>query len=95
MTTETLGCLRINCPEFCEREDFRRWLNEKALAGLATWHPAGDEPGGCSDVFLVYDHGECGDVADGSMPGDVWEEVCRLCDEAGLEYGVVWLANVE
>jgi hypothetical protein len=99
MTTAQLPCLRIDCPEWYEREDFIQWLQAGVGKGLATWHVAG-EVGDMSDVFLVYDNGECGDLfgfqgSDVQFPDDLWAEVRRRCDEAGVEYGLVWLTNVE
>jgi hypothetical protein len=94
MTTEQLPCLRINCAEWYERLNFRRWLNAGLGHGLATWHPGGNV-GDYGDVFLVYDVGECGEVNGCPFPADIWEEVCRLCAEAGLSYGVIWLTNMQ
>src|SRR5262249_45915116 len=93
--------LHINCPAWSRRQDFRAFLNQQtqwharqnpaeAFWGLATWHRPGDEPGETSDVFLVYDGGS-GDSE--AMPQDVWAEVCRLAQENGFEYALVWISN--
>jgi hypothetical protein len=89
MKTETLPCLRINCPAWYQRPGVVAWL--RAMPGPATWGLHGTEPGECSDLFMTFDHG---DGSDSDMPEDLWAEGCRLCDEAGLGYGVIWLANV-
>jgi hypothetical protein len=93
MHTAKLPCLRINCPEWYERLDFLRWLKDGADEGLARWWQPGRHTNDYADVFMTYDHGEGSDKL--GLPDDIWEEVCRLCDEAGLERGVIWLCNVE
>lgn len=84
--------MRINCPEFYEDPDFLDWINGKTGCELLTWHVAGDEAGDYSDVFLNYDHGDGAYSED--VPEHIWEEICRLAEEAGFEYGMIWLTNL-
>jgi len=93
--TEVYPCLKLNVPQWYERKDFQKWLNDfvdpHEGRRHATWHQFG-EPGEYSDIFVTYDHGEGSDFEE--MPGDCWEDITRVCKEQGLEYAVVWLTNL-
>ena len=89
-TAAVIPCLRINAPEWYQREDFRAWLNG---AGRATWHTRGELPSEYSDVFITFDHGEGSDY-DVLMPEDIWQEISAAAAANRLEDGLVWISNV-
>ena len=93
---ETYPCIKINVPQWYEREDFQKWLNDRAAGirtdiRLATWHQY-DEPGEYSDIFVTYDHDEGSDLEE--MPKGCWEDLCRVCKERGIKHAVLWLTNL-
>lgn len=90
MEAERGECLRINAPEWYDREDFAAWLNEE---GRATWHKRGKAPGEYSDVFVTFDHCEGSDY-DASMPEDIWRAIAAAAKACGVEDGIVWISNV-
>lgn len=81
--------LRINCPDWYEREDFQKYLNAPRTA---TWHVKDQNPGDFSDIFFVYDHDEGSDSFE--IPEDIWEEVCQMAKKENIEYAIVWLTNL-
>ncbi len=92
---EVYPCLQVNVPQWYEREDFQKWLNDfvNPHAGRrhATWHVFG-EVGEGSDIFVTYDQNEGSDYEE--MPKDCWEDLCRVCKERGVKYAVLWLTNL-
>jgi hypothetical protein len=93
MRFEKLPCLRIDCAEWYERPDFRRWLADGfENGGTATWWRPGQPPHAHADVFMTFDSG--GGSDSDVMPEAVWAEISRLAAEAGMTSGVVWLSNV-
>jgi hypothetical protein len=92
---ETTNCLRINAPQWYQRQDFLDWLNQPSTA---TWHRKGEPPSEYSDVFVTID-GEEGSDANGvspdSIPEDIWREIVEAARRLGIDYGIVWLSNVE
>lgn len=96
MTAENVPAIDIHCPELFRDPDFAAWVDRRAGKGLATWHVAGEEAGDFSDVFLVYDHGECGDAtgrADEAMPESCWEKLDAFLKARGVEYAFGRLIN--
>jgi len=101
---EIADVIRIDCPEWFERADFRRWLNNPDKPNLATWHTTGKDPDEYSDIFMTYDHGEGSDAYGppdpdepaplGDFPDDIWEDICEVCRNNGIDYCVIWLSNV-
>jgi len=88
-----LKALRIDAPDWYAREDFRTWLNQPHTA---TWHHKGGQVGDFSDVFTTYDNGEGPDAnADGVIPDDIWEFICKTCEKQNLSYAVIWITNIE
>jgi hypothetical protein len=94
---ERIDCLRLNCPRWFRRPDFQAFLSHAGQFGegwgLATWHEPGAEPGECSDIFMTFDHGVGSDYH--AVPEDVWEEICQAAKAHGVEYGVIWVTNLE
>jgi hypothetical protein len=95
--TEHLPCLQINAPEWYQREDFLRYiqqgLNQQHPGlGVATWH-RGPQASEFSDLFLWFEDGDGSDF--GLMPEDIWQELCRICQEADFNGGIVWITNLE
>ena len=92
---EDIQCLKINVPQWYEREDFKKWLNKyiqpTELRRHATWHTGG-EPNEMSDLFVTYDQGEGSDFEE--MPEDCWEEIHRMCRELNVKCAVIWLTNL-
>ena len=82
--------IRINVPEWYEREDFQTWLNGNGKQ--ATWHTKGAKPNEFSDVFMWYDNHE---GSDSDMPESIWEELCKICDSEGFEFGYIHLTNIQ
>jgi hypothetical protein len=87
-----LGCVRINVPQWYEREDWNNFINRVNGSRPATWHEPGSNPTEFSDVFVVYDGGEGSDADD--IPGDIWAEIGSIVKEYGLPYAVVRITNV-
>lgn len=74
--------VRINAPEFFEREDFQEFLNRAVDPDTddttATWHQSG-EPNDYSDLFVTYDNGEGSDaLPPGSRPEETAPEFSDL-----------------
>lgn len=96
---DTLSCYRLYAADLFDDPAFREWLNRRVGKGLATWH-VGGEPHEFSDVFVIYDHGE-GDesprsaLEENAMPEHCWDAICALCEAEGIEYGLLWLLNME
>ncbi len=82
--------LRIDARDWYRRKDFLAWLNSPKP--IATWHTKGKPVGEYSDVFFTFDHGEGSDRD--SIPEDIWQEICRMAAEHGVEDGLVWVANL-
>jgi hypothetical protein len=92
-TVEKIEGLKINAPEFFRDVRFLAWLNN-TIPGQTrptTWHEPGSEAGEYSDVFINFDHGCSAD--DQHLPGDIFEQLCRIADEHGMTYGVFWVTN--
>ena len=81
----------IVAPQWYEREDFRQFIDDPT-SRLATWHPKGKPPSEFSDVFVTYDDGE---GSDSDMPAEIWEEICSICRQLHVKYGLVWIKNLE
>jgi hypothetical protein len=94
MRAERRDCLRINAPEWYDRDDFRAWLNAEGAQRRATWHERGTEPTEYSDVFVTFDSGEGSDY-DTLMPDDIWEAITKAADEVGLSDCIVWISNLQ
>lgn len=92
MTVELdyIRVIRINAPEFYQRADFMAWLNDPQRI-QATWHGKGCEPSEYSDLFFTYADG---DGSDSDMPEEVWKEICRAMNEAGVDNALIWLSNL-
>ena len=104
MNVEKRTCIRINAPEFFERDDFREFLSrslDEDTAPLATWHTGGIPDGG-SDVFVTYDNGEGshaypegGDEVDANLiPQYVWDQICEALDQRDIDHGLLWISNL-
>lgn len=89
-----IACMRIDCPHWFEDKGFVNWLNNHR--GLATWHVPDEPTGDCSDVFLVYDHGECSDFTATCVPvpEHIAKEVREICQSNHFNYGVLWITNL-
>jgi hypothetical protein len=97
--------VRINAPEFFEREDFQEFLNRAVDPDneetTATWHNGG-EPGDYSDLFVTYDNGEGSDAlpSDGDdsdmnlIPQDIWDEICEEMENRGVDHALLWISNL-
>jgi hypothetical protein len=87
--------LKVNCPRLYDRPDFQEWFHRvQAEGGLATWHVSGHPLNEWSDVFLVVDSLECGDVhGNGDDESEWWAELIEVLNTHGFVYGVVWLTN--
>lgn len=99
---EIATLVKINAPDWYERADFVAWLRGKAGTGPppATWHsPENEEPGEYSDVFVTIELGSpvmsFGEGSDSDMPADIWDELCQVVEAAGVQYGLVWVSNIE
>lgn len=93
LKVERLPTVRLNVPQWFERLDFMAWLNNP-LNTIATWH-RGTEANDYSDVFMTYDHGEGSDLGSNDFPEDIEKELIATMDAQGVEYGIIWLSNVE
>lgn len=91
-------CLRLDAPEWYQREDFRVWLHGMADGQQgrrpASWLPTGTpiEIDEWADVFITID-GEEGSDAE-SLPADIWAEIVRLAREHSISDGIVWISNI-
>jgi len=83
--------LKINAPEWFEREDFMAWLNTTERRP-ATWHRKGDGPDEYSDIFTWYEDEYNG--SDTDMPKEVWDELVRICKEERFWCGIIWITNL-
>lgn len=86
--------VEVYAMDFFDDPEFARWLNSRVGQGLATWHIDG-EPGEMSDIFVIYDGGE-GDESSYNplgMPEKFWLQLCKLCEDAGIQYAVLRLLN--
>ena len=87
MSIETLPCIRINCKSLLNAvAPFR------CLPSVATWSKD-KKASDYRDIFTVYDHGEGPDMD--TMPEVVRKMITDACQKAGVEYAVIWLADVE
>lgn len=97
MATElTYTCLQLDRPDWFKRADFRRWLFHD---GTATWvNKLKAQVDDGADAFTTYDGGDGPDAPyeDGSgLPTDIWDEICRLCQELDINYCVVRITPME
>jgi hypothetical protein len=92
---DRMPCIKINAPEWFDREDFKAFLNLREESGrtTATWHWQGAEPGEFSDVFFSYDHGEGSDWE--VIPPDIWARICEIVNNERVVYALIWLTNLE
>ena len=92
--TNRHSCLQIKAPEWYRRPDFLHFLfdgNGNPARGVATWH-RGQTPNDFSDLFLWFDEDD--GPENGGLPVELAQELCRLCQGAGFEHGVVWITNL-
>ena len=95
MDIDIVQCIKINAPEWFQRDDFQAFLNLREESGrtTATWHWQGSEPGEFSDVFFTYDHGEGSDWEE--IPQDIWSKICEIVSNMRIVYAVIWVTNLE
>ena len=89
---EYYHALKINAPEWFDREDFMAWLNAPERH-TATWHCKGEEPNEYSDIFTWYENEYTG--SDDDMPKEVWADLTRICKERGFQQGIIWITNLQ
>lgn len=109
MLVKSLPCLRVYCPEWFEREDFKKCLNDHILGGakndngsanpnwrdrpIASWHTGGEPCPEGSDVFVMVDGDDLSE--DGILPQDIADEIKELCAKHNVDHGIVWLTYSE
>ncbi len=92
----TLTCIRLDAPQWFEREDFagvvRQLADPDPAAGrrMATWH-VGQAMGQDSDVFIYWDDGDLSEP----LPEDIHQELNRLAAaERETEECLFWIGNI-
>jgi len=91
--------IKLNRPEWYDRDDFIEWLDKGADAGkgeprIATWHHGG-KPDEYSDIFMTWDQGSGSDQGSiWDIPDDIWAEVGEAVKAEGLDFAVIWLTNL-
>lgn len=94
MTSEEVRCLKLSgVVRWYERKDFMDFIRGRRpnqFGRPASWHdPTEDDYEDFSDVFVTFDHEDGSDRE--AIPPDIWEEICQICRNAGMEYGLVWI----
>lgn len=104
METYVTEGLRINCPEWFQRADFKAWLNNSDNKHF-TWHTKGTEPSEWSDTIVLVDPSLNGEGSDqdaqdkpDGLPVDIWNDIVKACVDSGLgrvqEHIPVRLCNI-
>lgn len=83
--------LRINAPEWLERDDFREWLNSGPpdCRRVAQWGNPGDHPE-ARDCFEVFTAGEA--VTDTSLPEDIGRYIDNEARRLRIRAGILWIS---
>lgn len=96
--------VRINAPDWYEREDFMKWLNHRGefnWAHPATWHCSGQPPSDYSDVFITFDEGSGSDAPTTeddlrpSIPEDIWKMIVAAVKAEKIDECLVWISNLK
>ena len=85
----TAPCIKVYAGDWLGTNDVRGWKANNP--SVATWGPSNGT--GYGDVFTVYDHGEGPDSED--MPQWLWKRITKIAQEAGHDYCIVWLEDIE
>jgi hypothetical protein len=98
MSFNHMPLVRIDAPEWYEREDWMEWLNNRTpMNHPATWHVEGEKPNEYSDVFFTYCVDEGGsDYGEGkpSIPDDIWHQIEALIKAQDIDECLVWVSNL-
>lgn len=105
MTSEQVGCLKINCPELFKDPQFVSWLRRGTSVGgsrryvIASWYRSYKDNPDFFDTFVTYDNGDGSDspasAGESAMPAHCWELLDAECKRVGFKYGVLWLTNLD
>lgn len=87
--------IEIDAASMFKDKGFQAWFKAHRKKGLATWH-VGRKLGEFSDVFLVWDHGECGDYdnCEPAMPKRCIDAIAAVCAKHDFHYGIIRLINI-
>jgi hypothetical protein len=88
MSFNHMRLVRIDAPEWYQREDWMAWLNNRTpMNHPATWHVEGEKPNEYSDVFFTFCQGEGSDYGEGkpSIPKDIWYKITKTLAQQGIE----------
>lgn len=97
MSFNHMPLVRIDAPEWYQREDWMTWLNQRnQLNHPATWHTGG-EPHEMSDVFFTYNGEYEGSDIGGDepqIPQDIWDQIHAAIGAEGIDECLVWVSNL-
>ena len=88
MKHEVIPCIKIKAKDILDRPEMFLYRLDPSTATFSK-----DRTSEFRDIFLVYDHGNCGDKD--YLPTDVWDMIEAKIKETGTDFCTIWLADEE